>query len=298
MSDNKYNNVMHLGNPTNTIAVLNRYGFDFKKKFGQNFLIDENVVEKIVREAGVTKDDFVVEVGPGIGTMTQILCENAREVVAVEIDKKLIPILTEDTLSYYDNVTVINEDILKLDIKKLADEKNEGRPIKVVANLPYYITTPIVMKFLEEDIPVTDIVVMIQKEVADRMNAVPSTKDYGALSVAVQYYCDTEIVAKAPRHMFIPQPNVDSTVIGLHVREERKYPVDNEEIFFKTVKAAFGQRRKTLLNALGGLGFLSKDDIKEVLKMANIDEKRRGETLSIEEFATLANAVNTKVPSK
>ena len=177
MSDNKYNNVMHLGNPTNTIAVLNRYGFDFKKKFGQNFLIDENVVEKIVREAGVTKDDFVVEVGPGIGTMTQILCENAREVVAVEIDKKLIPILTEDTLSYYDNVTVINEDILKLDIKKLADEKNEGRPIKVVANLPYYITTPIIMGLFESHVPLDSITIMVQKEVADRMQCGPSTPD-------------------------------------------------------------------------------------------------------------------------
>ena len=184
MSDNKYNNVMHLGNPTNTIAVLNRYGFDFKKKFGQNFLIDENVVEKIVREAGVTKDDFVVEVGPGIGTMTQILCENAREVVAVEIDKKLIPILTEDTLSYYDNVTVINEDILKLDIKKLADEKNDGRPIKVVANLPYYITTPIIMGLFESHVPLDSITIMVQKEVADRMQCGPGTKDYGALSLA------------------------------------------------------------------------------------------------------------------
>ena len=221
----------------------------------------------------------------------------ADKVVAIEIDKTLIPILRE-TLGEFDNIEVVNQDILKVDVETLVKEKLDGGPVKLVANLPYYITTPIVMKFLEEDIPVTDIVVMVQKEVADRMNAQPSTKDYGALSVAVQYYCDTEIVAKAPRHMFIPQPNVDSTVIGLHVREERKYPVDNEEIFFKTVKAAFGQRRKTLLNALGGLGFLSKDDIKEVLKMANIDEKRRGETLSIEEFATLANAVNTKVPSK
>ena len=283
---------MKLGNPKNTIEVIQKYDFDFQKKFGQNFLIDERVLEKIISAAEVNKDDFVLEIGPGIGTMTQILCENAREVVAVEIDKKLIPILTEDTLSYYDNVTVINEDILKLDIKRLADEKNDGRPIKVVANLPYYITTPIVMKFLEEDIPVTDIVVMVQKEVADRMNAKPSTKDYGALSVAVQYYCDTEIVAKAPRHMFMPQPNVDSTVIGLHVREEQIYHVDNEDIFFKTVKASFGQRRKTLLNSLGGLGFLSKDQIKEALKEANIDEKRRGETLSIEEFASLSNAVN------
>ena len=208
------------------------------------------------------------------------------------------PLFRTRVTGEFDHIEVVNQDILKVDVETLVKEKLDGGPVKLVANLPYYITTPIVMKFLEEDIPVTDIVVMVQKEVADRMNAVPSTKDYGALSVAVQYYCDTEIVAKAPRHMFIPQPNVDSTVIGLHVREERKYPVDNEDIFFKTVKAAFGQRRKTLLNALGGLGFLSKDDIKEVLQMANIDEKRRGETLSIEEFATLANAVNTKVPSK
>ena len=233
-----------------TKDVVEKHGFKFSKSLGQNFLIDDNVIDRILAGARLSEGDKIIEVGPGIGTLTR--------------------------------------EMGKLD----------GGPVKLVANLPYYITTPIVMKFLEEDIPVTDIVVMVQKEVADRMNAVPSTKDYGALSVAVQYYCDTEIVAKAPRHMFIPQPNVDSTVIGLHVREERKYPVDNEDIFFKTVKAAFGQRRKTLLNALGGLGFLSKDDIKEVLKMANIDEKRRGETLSIEEFATLANAVNTKVPSK
>ena len=286
-----------LGIPQNTIAVLQKYHFNFQKKFGQNFLIDPHVLEKIVEAAGVTKDDFVLEIGPGIGTMTQYLCENAREVTAVEIDTNLIPIL-EDTLSAYDNVTVINQDILKLDIAKLAMERNGGKPIKVVANLPYYITTPIIMGLFENHVPISSITIMVQKEVADRMQVGPGTKDYGALSVAVQYYCDTEIVAKAPRHMFIPQPNVDSTVIGLHVREERKYPVDNEDIFFKTVKAAFGQRRKTLLNALGGLGFLSKDDIKEVLQMANIDEKRRGETLSIEEFATLANAVNTKVPSK
>ena len=183
MSDNKYNNVMHLGNPTNTIAVLNRYGFDFKKKFGQNFLIDENVVQKIVREAGVTEDDFVLEVGPGIGTMTQILCENAREVVAVEIDKKLIPILTEDTLSWYDNVTVINEDILKVDINKLVEEKNGGRPIKVVANLPYNITTPIIMGLFENQVPIDSITIMVQKEVADRMPVGPGTKDYGVFRI-------------------------------------------------------------------------------------------------------------------
>ena len=267
-----------------TKDVVEKHGFKFSKSLGQNFLIDDNVIDRILAGARLSEGDKIIEVGPGIGTLTREMGKVADKVVAIEIDKTLIPILRE-TLGEFDNIEVVNQDILKVDVK-------------LVANLPYYITTPIVMKFLEEDIPVTDIVVMVQKEVADRMNAVPSTKDYGALSVAVQYYCDTEIVAKAPRHMFIPQPNVDSTVIGLHVREERKYPVDNEDIFFKTVKAAFGQRRKTLLNALGGLGFLSKDDIKEVLKMANIDEKRRGETLSIEEFATLANAVNTKVPSK
>ena len=208
---------------------------------------------------------------------------SAEKVVAIEL---------EETLVDFPNIEVINQDILKVNVQELVKEKLNGGPVKLVANLPYYITTPIVMKFLEEDIPVTDIVVMVQKEVADRMNAKPNTKDYGALSVAVQYYCDTEIVAKAPRHMFMPQPNVDSTVIGLHVREEQIYHVDNEDIFFKTVKASFGQRRKTLLNSLGGLGFLSKDQIKEALKEANIDEKRRGETLSIEEFASLSNAVN------
>ncbi len=327
-----------------TKDVVEKHGFKFSKSLGQNFLIDDNVIDRILAGARLSEGDKIIEVGPGIGTLTREMGKVADKVVAIEIDKTLIPILRE-TLGEFDNIEVVNQDILKVDVETLVKEKLDGGPVKLVANLPYYITTPIVMKFLEEDIPVTDIVVMVQKEVADRMNAVPSTKDYGALSVAVQYYCDTEIVAKAPRHMFIPQPNVDSTVIGLHVREERKYPVDNEDIFFKTVKAAFGQRRKTLLNALGGpnvdstviglhvreerkypvdnediffktvkaafgqrrktllnalggLGFLSKDDIKEVLKMANIDEKRRGETLSIEEFATLANAVNTKIPSK
>ena len=280
-----------------TKDVVEKHGFKFSKSLGQNFLIDDNVIDRILAGARLSEGDKIIEVGPGIGTLTREMGKVADKVVAIEIDKTLIPILRE-TLGEFDNIEVLNQDILKVDVETLVKEKLDGGPVKLVANLPYYITTPIVMKFLEEDIPVTDIVVMVQKEVADRMNAVPSTKDYGALSVAVQYYCDTEIVAKAPRHMFIPQPNVDSTVIGLHVREERKYPVDNEDIFFKTVKAAFGQRRKTLLNALGGLGFLSKDDIKEVLQMANIDEKRRGETLSIEEFATLANAVNTKVPSK
>jgi len=274
-----------------TKNVVDKHGFKFSKSLGQNFLIDENVIDKILNGARLSEGDKIIEVGPGIGTLTREMGKIADKVVAIEIDRSLIPILNE-TLDEFENIEVINKDILKVDIQKLVDEKLDKGPIKLVANLPYYITTPIVMKFLEEKIPVTDIVVMVQKEVADRMNAVPSTKDYGALSVAVQYYCDTEIVAKAPRHMFIPQPNVDSTVIGLHIREEQKYVVDSEEIFFKTVKASFGQRRKTLLNALSTLGFLNKEQIKEALQNAGIDEKRRGETLSIEEFAKLSNVIN------
>lgn len=274
-----------------TKEVVQKHNFKFSKSLGQNFLIDTNVIDRILEGARVKEGDYVIEVGPGIGTLTKEMGRSAEKVVAIEIDKTLIPIL-EETLEDFPNIEVINQDILKVNVQELVKEKLNGGQVKLVANLPYYITTPIVMKFLEEDIPVTDIVVMVQKEVADRMNAKPNTKDYGALSVAVQYYCDTEIVAKAPRHMFMPQPNVDSTVIGLHVREEQIYHVDNEDIFFKTVKASFGQRRKTLLNSLGGLGFLSKDQIKEALKEANIDEKRRGETLSIEEFASLSNAVN------
>ncbi len=279
-----------------TKSVVEKHNFKFSKSLGQNFLIDDNVIDKILNGARLSEGDNIIEVGPGIGTLTREMGKIADKVVAIEIDKSLIPILKE-TLGEFDNIEVVNNDILKVNVEELVKEKFDNKPIKLVANLPYYITTPIVMKFLEENIPVTDIVVMVQKEVADRMNAKPSTKDYGALSVAVQYYCDTEIVAKAPRHMFIPQPNVDSTVIGLHVREEKKYNVDNEDIFFKTVKASFGQRRKTLLNSLGGLGFLNKDEIKEVLKQANIDEKRRGETLTIEEFATLSNVINSKVPN-
>lgn len=277
-----------------TKDIVDKHGFKFSKSLGQNFLIDDNVIDKIIDGARVKEGDKVIEVGPGIGTLTREMAKRAEKVVAVEIDKNLIPILKE-TLADFDNTEVVNEDILKVDINKLVDEKLSGGPVKLIANLPYYITTPIVMKFLEEDIPVTDIVVMVQKEVADRMNAVPSTKDYGALSVAVQYYCDTEIVAKAPRHMFIPQPKVDSTVIGLHIREEKKYKADNEQLFFKTVKAAFGQRRKTLLNSLSSMGVLDKAKIKEVLAEAGIDKKRRGETLSIEEFANLSNIINKNI---
>ena len=280
-----------------TKQVVEKHGFKFSKSLGQNFLIDDNVIDRILAGARLSEGDKIRELGQVRGTLTREMGKVADKVVAIEIDKTLIPILQE-TLSDLENVEVVNQDILKVNVEELVQEKLSGGPVKLVANLPYYITTPIVMKFLEENIPVTDIVVMVQKEVADRMNAGPGTKDYGALSVAVQYYCETEIVAKAPRHMFIPQPNVDSTVIGLHVRPERKYQVDSEEIFFKTVKASFGQRRKTLLNALGGLGFLTKDEIKEVLAEANIDEKRRGETLTIEEFANLSNKVNARVPSK
>ena len=295
MSDNKYNNVMHLGNPTNTIAVLNRYGFDFKKKFGQNFLIDENVVEKIVREAGVTKDDFVVEVGPGIGTMTQILCENAREVVAVEIDKKLIPILTEDTLSYYDNVTVINEDILKLDIKKLADEKNGGRPIKVVANLPYYITTPIIMGLFESHVPLKSITIMVQKEVAQRMQVGPGTKDYGALSLAVQYYAKPEIVATVSPECFIPKPNVGSAVIRLTCHDKPPVTVPDERFLFDVIRASFQQRRKTLTNSLShaGLPGITREAVEQALLEMELSPSIRGEALSLEEFAALSSILYT-----
>lgn len=226
-----------------TKEVVDKHGFKFSKSLGQNFLIDDNVIDKILDGARLSEGGKIIEVGPGIGTLTREMGKVADKVVAIEIDKTLIPIL-KDTLDEFENIEVVNQDILKVDVQGLVNEKLSGGPVKLVANLPYYITTPIVMKFLEEDIPVTDIVVMVQKEVADRMNAGPGTKDYGALSIAVQYYCDTEIVAKAPRHMFIPQPNVDSTVIGLHVREEKKYKVDSEEVFFKTVKARFGQRRK------------------------------------------------------
>ena len=290
MSDNKYNNVMHLGNPTNTIAVLNRYGFDFKKKFGQNYLIDENVVEKIVREAGVTKDDFVVEVGPGIGTMTQILCENAREVVAVEIDKKLIPILTEDTLSYYDNVTVINEDILKLDIKKLADEKNEGRPINDVANLPNNKPTPIIMGHFESHVPLDSITIMVQKEVADRMQCGPGTKDYGALSLAVQFYARPKVVLNVPASCFMPRPNVDSAVIRLERFKTPPVDVKNEHLMFKIIRASFNQRRKTMLNSVGNSGIgITKEALTNALETMGLPLTIRGEALTLEQFAQLSN---------
>ena len=294
MAEKDYKNVMHLGNPTYTIAVLNRYGFSFQKKFGQNFLIDENVVEKIVRDAGVTKDDFVLEIGPGIGTMTQILCENAREVVAVEIDDKLIPILTEDTLSWYDNVTVIHEDILKLDIVKLANERNGGKPIKVVANLPYYITTPIIMGLFESHVPLDSITIMVQKEVADRMQVGPGTKDYGALSLAVQYYAKPQILLNVPASCFMPRPNVDSAVIQLTRYEKPPVEVADEHLMFRLIRASFNQRRKTMTNSVGNSPELSvsKEQMAAALEKCGLSATVRGEALTLAQFAELANVLS------
>ena len=277
-----------------TMDLVKKHGFKFTKSLGQNFLIDDNIVDKIVAGAGIGPGDKIIEGGPGIGTLTREMASRAEALMAVEIDKNLIPILA-DTLGDYDNVKIVNEDIIKADIRGLIDENLGGGPVKLVANLPYYITTPIIMRFLEENINVTDIVVMVQKEVAERMNAQPGGKDFGALSVAVQYYCDTEIVAKVPRHLFVPQPNVDSIVIALRVRPERKYKVDDEDLYFKVVKAAFGQRRKTLLNSISSMGNLSKDQVKEALEEAGIDPKRRGETLSLDEFAILSNVIGNKL---
>ena len=280
----------YLGNPTNTLAVINRYEFAFQKKFGQNFLIDQGIVEKIVREAGVTKDDFVLEIGPGIGTMTQILCENAREVAAVEIDRKLIPILN-DTLSEYDNVTIINDDILKVDINKLAEDKNGGRPIKVVANLPYYITTPIIMGLFESHVPLDSITIMVQKEVADRMQTGPGSKDYGALSLAVQFYAKPEIVVNVPPECFMPRPNVGSAVIRLKRHETRPADVKDEKLMFRIIRASFNQRRKTLANGLNNspeIGY-TKEQIAAAIEELGRGASIRGEALTLEEFARLSN---------
>lgn len=286
----------HLSNPTSTREVIDKYGFAFQKKFGQNFLIDGNVVEKIVREAGVTKDDFVLEIGPGIGTMTQLLCENAREVAAVEIDDKLIPIL-KDTLSAYDNVTVINKDILKVDINKLALEKNGGRPIKVVANLPYYITTPIIMGLFESHVPVESITIMVQKEVADRMQVGPGTKDYGALSLAVQYYADPEVVMIVPASCFMPRPNVDSAVIRLSRHEKCPVDVADEKLMFRIIRASFNQRRKTLANGLNNSPEinLSKEDIAQAIVELGVPVNIRGEALTLSDFARLSNIIKEKM---
>ena len=284
-----------LGEPKNTIAVLQKYGFVFQKKYGQNFLIDPHVLDKIVAASEIGPDDFVVEIGPGIGTLTQYLAYVAREVCAVEIDKNLIPIL-EDTLSGYDNVTVLNEDILKVDLNRLAEEKNQGRPIKVVANLPYYITTPIIMGLFENHVPLESVTVMVQKEVADRMQTGPGSKDYGALSLAVQYYADPYIVANVPPNCFMPRPKVGSAVIRLTRHTSFPVQVEDEKLLFALIRASFNQRRKTLANGVknsAALGF-SKEEVEHAITSCGFPLTVRGETLTLQDFARLADALSHK----
>lgn len=279
-----------LGIPSNTIAVLQKYGFNFQKKYGQNFLIDTHVLEKIISASEIGPDDCVLEVGPGIGTMTQYLAESAKKVIAVEIDDHLIPIL-KDTLSAYDNVTVIHGDILKVDVQKLCDDYNGGRPIKVVANLPYYITTPIIMGLFESHVPLSSITIMVQKEVADRMQVGPGTKDYGALSLAVQYYAKPEIVANVPPNCFIPRPNVGSAVIRLTRYEKPPVETKDEKRMFAIIRAAFNQRRKTLVNALSNAGIynITKEKVTGALEEMGLPATVRGEALTLAEFAGLSD---------
>ena len=286
----KEQRVATLGIPQNTIEILQKYNFNFQKKFGQNFLIDTSVLDRIIAAAEITKEDCVLEIGPGIGTMTQYLAESAGEVVAVEIDKNLIPIL-EDTLSEYSNVTVINDDILKVDVNKIVEEKNGGKPVKVVANLPYYITTPIIMGLFENHVPLKSITIMVQKEVADRMQVGPGTKDYGALSLAVQYYAKPEIVANVPPNCFIPRPNVGSAVIRLTRYEKPPVQVNDEKRMFALIRASFNQRRKTLVNGLGNASELgvSKERVAAVLEEMQLSPTIRGEALTLEQFARLSN---------
>ena len=285
-----------LGNPQNTIEILQKYNFNFQKKFGQNFLIDEHVLDKIIRAAEITKDDYVLEIGPGIGTMTQYLACAAREVTAVEIDRALIPIL-EDTLKEYDNVSIINEDILKVDIAALAKEKNGGRPIKVVAKLPYYIKTPIIMGLFESHVPLESITVMVQKEVADRMQVGPGTKDYGALSLAVQYYAEPYIVANVPPNCFMPRPAVGSAVIRLTRHQKPPVEVMDEKLMFRLIRASFNQRRKTLANGLKNSGELnlSKEVITAAIEKLGKGSSVRGEALDLEEFARLTNIIKEEM---
>ncbi len=282
-----------LGNPQETIAILKKHDFHFQKKFGQNFLIDTHVLDKIIAAAEITKDDFVLEIGPGIGTMTQYLCENARSVLAVEIDNNLIPVLKE-TLSSYNNVEVLHGDILKQDIKAIADKYNGGKPIKVVANLPYYITTPIIMGLFESHVPLQNITVMVQKEVAERMQTAPGSKTYGALSLAVQYYATPYIAANVPPNCFMPRPNVGSAVIRLTCLERPPVSVKDEKLMFRLIRASFNQRRKTLVNGLKNSSELdfSKEEISEALRKMEKPETVRGETFSLEDFAMLANLLN------
>ena len=282
-----------LSNPQVTIQTIKKYEFAFQKKFGQNFLIDDHVITKIINAAEITKDDLVLEIGPGIGTMTQYLAESARKVIAVEIDKNLIPILGE-TLAEYDNVTVINEDILKLDINRLVEEENAGKPIKVVANLPYYITTPIIMGLFESHVPLRSITVMVQKEVADRMQVGPGSKDYGALSLAVQYYAKPYIAANVPPNCFIPRPGVGSAVIRLTRYEEPPVTVKDESLMFKLIRASFNQRRKTLQNGIANSPELpySKAQVEKALEKMGLAANVRGESLTLAEFAKLSDIIS------
>lgn len=285
-----------LGNPKNTIEILQKYRFQFQKKYGQNFLIDTQVLNGIIASAEITKDDFVLEIGPGIGTMTQYLCEAAREVVAVEIDANLIPILS-DTLSGYDNVEVLNEDILKVDLCALAKERNGGRPIKIVANLPYYITTPIIMGLFESRVPVESITIMVQKEVADRMQVGPGTKDYGALSLAVQYYAKPQIVLNVPPSCFMPQPKVGSAVIRLTCHKKPPVKVKSEKLLFQIIRASFNQRRKTLVNGLSNFGAfsLAKEELAASVEELGVPVNVRGEALTLHQFAELSNIMYRKM---
>lgn len=282
-----------LGNPRNTIEVIQKYNFGFQKKFGQNFLIDTHVLDKIITAAGITKDDCILEIGPGIGTMTQYLADSAREVIAVEIDSKLIPIL-EETLKDFDNVTVLNSDILKVDIKELTERYNGGKPIKVVANLPYYITTPIIMGLFESGVPIDNITVMVQKEVADRMQVGPGSKDYGALSLAVQYYAEPYIVANVPPNCFIPRPNVGSAVIRLTRHSAPPVEVTDKELMFKLIRASFNQRRKTLQNGLNNSPEIqvSKEQIAQAIEKMGLPAAVRGETFTLKQFAELSNLLS------
>ena len=284
----------YLGDPKRTIEVLNRYHIVFQKKFGQNFLIDTHVLDKIIAAAEITKEDTVLEIGPGIGTMTQYLCENAGKVIAVEIDRTLIPILENDTLSEYDNYRIINEDVLKLDLNELVEKENGGRPIKVVANLPYYITTPIVMGLLEKKVPISNITVMVQKEVAERMQAGPGSKDYGALSLAVQYYADAYIAANVPPNCFMPRPNVGSAVIRLTLFDKPPVSVKNEQLMFALIRASFNQRRKTLQNGICNSNELSftKEQVADAIAKLGLDPSVRGETLTLAQFADLSNSLS------
>ncbi len=279
-----------LYSPAVVKEIIEKHGFRFSKSLGQNFLIDGNIIDRIIEGAGIRDDDGVIEVGPGIGTLTQKLCESAGKVVAIELDNNLLPIL-EETLGSYSNVEIVHGDVLKVNLNQLIEEKFDGKKVKVVANLPYYITTPIIMKLLEEKLKIDKIVVMVQKEVALRMKAKPGNKDYGALSIAVQYYSKPEIIVDVPKNVFMPKPNVDSAVIMLDIYDEPVIKVRDEKLFFNVVKAAFGKRRKTLLNALAGGIALKKEEIEKVLERSQIDPVRRGETLSITEFARIADEI-------